>query len=66
MRLIKDKRGLELVWWTMIVFVLAIIVLLIFYYFIRGGFIQIETLSWGIFGAPDQFAKNTTIIANAT
>lgn len=58
--MIRDRKGLELVWWTLIVFVLAIVVLLIFFYFIRTGFIQIGSLSNIIFGAPDKFAANTT------
>jgi hypothetical protein len=51
---------MELVWWTLIVFVIAIIVLLIFFAFIRGGFFQIKSLSDLIFGAPNKFAANAT------
>jgi hypothetical protein len=57
---INSKRGIELVWWTLIVFVLAIVVFLIFLYFIRSGFIHIGSLSGTIFSAPDKFAANAT------
>ncbi len=60
MRLIKNKKGLELVWWTVIVIVITIVALLFFIYFIRSGFFQIEGLTGPIFGAPGHFAKNAT------
>lgn len=54
-----NKKGLELVWWTLIVFVIAIVVLLIFFYFVRIGVLRIESLTQYIFGAPAQFANKT-------
>jgi hypothetical protein len=55
-----DKKGVELVWWTLVIFVIAIVVFLIFFYFIRSGFFNIEGLTSKIYGAPQQFASNTT------
>jgi len=56
----RGKKGMEMVWWTLIVLVLGIVVFLIFFYFIRTGFFNIEQLTGGIFGAPDKFATNAT------
>jgi len=56
----RGKKGMDMVWWTLIVLVLGIVVFLIFFYFIRTGFFNIEQLTGGIFGAPDKFATNVT------
>ena len=53
------NKGLEMVWWTLIAFVLMIVVFLIFYTLMRTGMIHIEGLSGSIFNAPGQFANST-------
>jgi len=53
--MIKEKKGLEMVWWVLIVFIIGIVVFLIFFYFIRTGILQIERLSLPIFKSPEQF-----------
>jgi uncharacterized membrane protein len=55
----ENKKGVELVWWTVMAIIIAIIVLLIFVYFIRSGSLQIEGLTDKIFGAPEHFANTT-------
>ena len=55
-----NKKGVELVWWTLMVFVIAIIVFLIFFYFIKSGILNIESLTSKIYGAPQKFAANST------
>ncbi|MCX6774477.1 MAG: hypothetical protein NTY99_00080 [DPANN group archaeon] len=53
------KKGIETVWWVLLVIIMAIVALLIFYVFIRNGFIQIKTPIGGIFGGL-QGIGNTT------
>lgn len=44
------KKGLETLWWVLLVFIMAIVVFLIFFVFIRGGFSQLGTMFEPIFG----------------
>lgn len=53
------KKGMEMVWWTLIVLIIGIVVFLIFFYFIRSGFFNIGQLTGPIFGAPEKFANTT-------
>jgi uncharacterized membrane protein len=53
------KKGMETVWWVLLVLVLMIVALLIFFVFIRTGFIQIKTPISNIFGGL-QGIENTT------
>lgn len=45
-----NKKGIETVWWVLLVFILAIVVFLIFFMFMRGGFFQLKTITEPIFG----------------
>jgi cell shape-determining protein MreC len=54
-----DKKGMELVWWTLMVLVILIVVFLIFYSFIRQGFFQIGSLTNPIFNSPGNFVNTT-------
>lgn len=52
-----SKKSLELVQWTLIVFLIGIVVFLIFYYFIKAGMFQIGSLSSQALATPGEFAK---------
>ena len=52
-----SKKGIEMVWWTLIALVMSIVVFLIFFYLIKNGVLQIGSVSNTIFSAPEQFAK---------
>jgi|GEM_PF-5888951 len=58
------KKGLEMVWWTLIVLVLAIIIITIFYVFIRFGILHIERINLNIFSAPQNFSENLTNLSS--
>ncbi len=53
------KKGMETVWWVLLVLVIMIVSLLIFFVFIRSGLIKLNTPLGGIFGSLQSIGNST-------